>query len=386
MQRDYLMHKQTAKSKKIKNNVLKLTTFCGLVLLCTVSIFTQEKQEKQYQPPKQVITDPTTPANSSLIVSPDEEYLIGPSDVIEIKIEDAPELSGTFRLSSKGTLTIPVLGQVSAEKKTTAQVAQVITEKLKGNYLVNPIVSVSVKQSNSRAFFIQGAVRRPGIYQIEGRLSLLKLITIAGGLNENYGSTAFIMREKKLTKESPAEAENSPTDPKVETSQTDNQPLADKSVSSTNTESEPEKSVEYELIKANINNLLRGNFGQNITIESGDIVHIPQSDVFFVAGEVKSPGSFPLKEGTTLRQAISLAQGTNFEGKLDQSIIYREDIQTGTRQEIKIDVGAVMTGKKEDVPIMANDIIIIPNSKTKTITKSVLKTIMGGLPRLLLGL
>lgn len=380
------MHKQTVKLQKYTNKVLKLTTYCGLVLISVISIFAQEKQDKQYQPPKQIITEPTTPANSALIVSPDEEYLIGPSDIIEIKIEDAPELSGTFRLSSKGTLTIPVLGQVSAEKKTTADVAKLITEKLKGNYLMNPIVSVSVKQSNSRAFFIQGAVRRPGIYQIEGRLSLLKLITIAGGLNENYGSTAFIMREKKPTKESPAETENSPTETKVETNQPANPTSPEKTDSPKNTDPEPEKSVEYELIKANINNLLRGNFGQNITIESGDIVHIPQSDVFFVTGEVKSPGSFQLKEGTTLRQAISLAQGTNFEGKLDQSIIYREDLQTGTRQEIKIDVGAVMSGKKEDVAIMANDIIIIPNSKTKTITKSVLKTIMGGLPRLLLGL
>lgn len=346
------------------NNKILTTSVCLLfILLAAGGVFAQEKQPKQYQPPKQTSGEPAQ-TNSALVISPDEDYLIGPSDIIEIKIEDAPELSGTFRLNSKGTFTLPVIGLVEAEKKTTEDVVRAITDKLRGNYLMNPIVSVTVKQSNSRAFFIQGAVRRPGIYQIEGRPSLLKLITISGGLADNYGSTAFVMREKKPSKET------------VD---------AEKSASAQNTGDETGNAAEYELIKANINNLLRGNLEQNILIESGDIVHIPQSDVFFVAGEVKSPGSFPLKEGTTIRQAISLAQGTNFEGNLDQSVIFREDLQTGKREEIKIDVAAIMSGKKEDVQVLANDIIIVPNSKKKSVAKSLLKTISGGLPRLLLG-
>jgi polysaccharide export outer membrane protein len=367
------MHQETIISQYLENKILTRAGLLCLIFFIASGVFAQDKQQKQYQPPKQTINEPA-PANSALVISPDEDYLIGPSDIIEVKIEDAPELSGTFRLNAKGTFMLPIIGQVSTQKKTTEDVAATIAEKLRGNYLMNPIVSVTVKQSNSRAFFIQGAVRRPGIYQIEGRPSLLKLITIAGGLAENYGSTAFIMRENKQPKETIA-ADLTVSDKKVE-------------ITEQNTGNETEKTekhAEYDLVKANINNLLRGNLEQNITIESGDIVHIPQSDVFFVAGEVKGPGSFPLREGTTVRQAISLAQGTNFEGNLDQSVIFREDTQTGKRQEIKIDVGAIMSGKKEDVAILANDIIIVPNSKKKSVTKSLLKTISGGLPRLLLG-
>ncbi len=374
------------KTQLYKNKILITATLLWLVLL-TGDINAQEKQSKQYQPAKQTSSE-TAPANSALVISPDEDYLIGPSDIIEIKIEDAPELSGTFRLNAKGTFTLPEIGQIATEKKTTEEVARAIADKLRGNYLMNPIVSVTVKQSNSRAFFIQGAVRRPGIYQIEGRPSLLKLITISGGLADNYGSTAFIMREKKHSQEA-VDNQQSSAEKQSETFETTNSPAPEKSASTQNVETqnnnEAGKSAEYELIKANINNLLRGNLEQNIVIESGDIVHIPQSDVFFVAGEVKTPGSFPLKEGTTVRQAISLAQGTNFEGNLDQSIIFREDLQTGKRQEIKIDVAAIMSGKKEDVAILANDIIIVPNSKKKAVTKSLLKTFSGGLPRLLFG-
>src|SRR5205085_7512755 len=99
-----------------------------------------------------------------------------------------PELSGTFRLNSKGRFILPGFGEISARKKTSDELAKGIADLLRGGgYLTKPIVTVSVRQSNSRAFFIQGAVRRPGIYQIEGHPSLLKLISVAGGLTDSYG-------------------------------------------------------------------------------------------------------------------------------------------------------------------------------------------------------
>lgn len=360
--------------KRVFIRHLKIAVWALAACVLAPNLLAQDKQRqpKQYQPPPPSVAGEAQAAGT-LVVSPDEDYLIGPSDVIEIKVEDAPELSGVFRLSAKGAFTLPVVGKVTAEKRRTEDVAEEIAGRLRGDYLMHPIVTVSVKQSNSRAFFVQGAIRRPGFYQIEGRPSLLKLITIAGGLQDNYGATAFIIREKKKPEPAPSggaadalaapDAGRDATDP------------ADKTVEATD---------EFEVIKANINNLLKGNLEQNVMIEPGDIVHVPQTDIFFVAGEVKAPGSFPLKEGTTLRQAISLAQGTTFEGNLDQSVIFREDA-SGKRQEIKIDVAGVMAGKKEDIDIYPNDIIIVPNSKKKAVAKSLLKTISGGLPRLLFG-
>ncbi|HLF85018.1 MAG TPA: SLBB domain-containing protein, partial [Blastocatellia bacterium] len=116
----------------------------------------------------------------------------------------------------------------------------------------------------------------------------------------------------------------------------------------------------------------RGHFDQDMFLEPGDIVNVPPTDVFFVAGEVNQPGSFPLKEGTTLRQAISLAQGTNYKAALDRGVVFREGA-AGKREEVHVDIGAIMAGKKEDVPIMANDIIIVPNSRTKTIGGALLR-------------
>ncbi len=333
--------KKSNKRKLTGNLIVALIVACGVTLDASAQ---ERRQPKQYQPPAQTANEPVLP---NVIVSPEEDYAIGPSDVIEIAIEDAPELSRVFRVGADGAIEMPFLGRLAVAQKTAQSLSKIIADRLRGEYLNNPQVSVMVKQINSRTYFIQGAVRRPGLYQIEGRPSLLKLITIAGGLNDNYGSTAFIIHE---TKSQTTEISNV----KAEASEDD-------------------ANARYELMKVNINGLLRGNFDQNVEITPGDIIHIPPTDIFFVAGEVNAPGSFQLKEGTTLRQAISLAQGTNFQAAGSRGLIFREDPATGKRQEIKVDIPSVMSGKQEDLTIMANDIIIVPNSRLKSVGGTLLR-------------
>lgn len=356
-----------------------LLVVCALALSAKASMARaaqqQRQQPKQYQLPAQPSSDPAGP---SVVVSPDEDYRIGPSDVISIQIEDAPELSQTFRVAADCSIVMPFLGRVSVQQKTAQEVTKMIADGLRGEYLQDPQVRVAVLQINSRTYFIQGAVRRPGLYQIEGQPSLLKLITIAGGLNENYGSTAFIIRE---IRSGAREYLTGARDWNPETNgKTEVRDVSSPSQSTIPNTKNPvidsdgnEQKAKYELLKVNINGLLRGNFDQNLIIEPGDIIHIPPTDVFFVAGEVNAPGSLVLKEGTTLRQAISLAQGTSFSAAGDRGIIFREDPATGKRSEIKVDIAAVMNGKKEDIPIRANDIIIVPNSRLKSVGGTLLR-------------
>jgi polysaccharide biosynthesis/export protein len=313
-----------------------------VVLAAPGSFGAQQSRMQQPDKPQAAARDR---ANPGVIVSPEEDYKIGPGDVIEIQVEDAPELSKVFRVTSTGTIVMPFIGRLSADQKTTEELRKALEDGLRGEYLIDPKVSVTVREYNSRSFFIQGAVRDPGVYQIEGHASLLELITVAGGLGDKHGTLAYILRKRKQAHEAEAQAP------------------AEKA-----SESEPQ----YQLITVNISGLLKGRFDQNVSIKPGDIVNIPPADVFFVAGEVREPGSFPLKEGTTLRQAISLAQGTTFKAAANRAIIFREDPSSGKREEISIDVNAVMSGKKPDVPILANDIVIIPNSRLKSVTGTVL--------------
>jgi polysaccharide biosynthesis/export protein len=354
-------------------NKYALTISLAFILAFAAISQAVAQQRQQPQQPKPQGQPPGEPnATPNILVSPDEDYRIGPRDVIEVRIEDAPELSLTYAVNADGTFIMQYLKRVKAEGKTTEELATVIADGLRGRYLKDPQVNVSVKQYHSRTFFIQGSIRRPGVYQIEGRPSLLKLITVAGGFADNYGSSAYVIREIKPKKD----------DLSKNGSSTNNGQMSQVADRVPSTDSQEEEVPEYEFITVNITGMLKGQPEKNMFLEPGDIVNIPPLDVFYVAGEVNAPGSFQLKEGTTLRQAISLAQGTTYNAASGAGIIFRDDAVTGKRQEIKVDVGQVMKGKKEDIAIMANDIIIVPNSKFKSVGNAVLKALgMGAAQR-----
>jgi polysaccharide export outer membrane protein len=302
-----------------------------------------------------------------IVVSPRRDHRIGPGDVIEVQVDLAPELSNTSRVNSAGTFLMPFIGRVRARQKTSEELAEEIARRLKDEYLKRPAVKVIVKQIYSHTYFIQGAVRRSGVYQIEGEPTLLELLTAGGGLADDYGTTAFIirrvnprspeLRERANGGEQPEERENATPEPAEQPSN---------------------GAVGFEILKANIAGLLKGAFEHNVALAPGDIVNIPRSDVFFVAGEVRAPGSFPLKDGTTLRQAISLAQGMTPRALSNRGVIYREDGK-GKRQEIKVDIDAVMRGREEDITLAANDIVIIPHSAIKSAALPILNAFAAGL-------
>src|SRR5262245_28895379 len=343
------------------------------VIFYTSSINAQQGRgaSKEERPVAQKLA--ADPGNDSVISVSDKDYQISANDVIQIEVEDAPELTHFYRVSSLGRIEMPVLGMVDVQKKSTFELAKLIANGLREKeYLNTPNVLVTIKQYYSQTFFIQGSVRNPGVYQTEGRPSLLTIIGMAGGLAGEHGSTVFILR--------PVKSEKQISDPGTKTLSVQDQA----SISSLTTQLQPggpdsTPATDYELFKVNIGALYKGQSDQRL--EPGDIINIPHVDIFFVAGEVRAPGSFPLKEGTTLRQAISLAQGMNFNAKSAQGVIFREDPMLGSRQELKVDIGAVMNGKKEDVPILANDVIIIPNSRAKSVGGALLMLFGGNAAR-----
>lgn len=311
-----------------------------------------------------------------VIVAADEDYRLSPSDVIEVVIQDAPELSGNFQLSSSGNIPLYYLGSMHVEGKTPDEVSKMIADGLRGKYLKDPKVFVSVKQYNSRTFFIQGAVKSPGVYIIQGRPSLFKLITIAGGLQDKHGSTAYIVREVKA---SPEKLENR-GQKSAQPAQAPPTPVAEAIDNAKGSNTAIEGETEFELMRAKIGGLSKGRFDQNVMIQPGDVVYIPPAEVFYVSGEVRSPGQYQYREGMTLRQAITLSQGPYFKAKLDKGIIFREDPMTGKFSELAVNIGAVINkGGVEDIPIYPNDIILVPNSAVKSVAGALLMALGTGM-------
>lgn len=110
-------------------------------------------------------------------------YQLASGDVIRINVFGEPDLSfEEIRLTDAGTFSYPFIGELKVRGKTAAEIEQLLVGNLKGEYLINPRVSVSVLQY--REFFISGEVKEPGGYPFQPGLTLRRAVALAGGLTE----------------------------------------------------------------------------------------------------------------------------------------------------------------------------------------------------------
>lgn len=106
-------------------------------------------------------------------------YVIGPTNLLEIKVLGQSSLQDTFRVDESGFITHPLLGRIKLAGKTVSDAEMIIQKMLTGDYILNPNVTISVME-HSR-FSVLGEVRKPGNYEILGRVSLMEGLSIAGG-------------------------------------------------------------------------------------------------------------------------------------------------------------------------------------------------------------
>lgn len=123
---------------------------------------------------------------SASIVRPD--YVIGPDDVISVDVFQVPDLSRTVQVDSEGQILLPLLGEVPASGRTIAQLSKQIAYAYGTNYVRDPKVTVSVKDSASEKVTVDGAVLQPGIYPISTQTTLMQAIALAKGPDPKLAS------------------------------------------------------------------------------------------------------------------------------------------------------------------------------------------------------
>ncbi len=125
-------------------------------------------------------------------------YKVGPQDVLDISVFKVPELSRSVVVSHVGTINLPLVGEVQAAGKTAREIEHDLTAQLGAEYLQSPQVTVAVKEYNSQRVTIEGAVKKPGVYPIRSKTTLLQLTAMAGGLDDAADHTGLvIMRQDK---------------------------------------------------------------------------------------------------------------------------------------------------------------------------------------------
>lgn len=111
-----------------------------------------------------------------------DQYLIGPTDVLKVSVFQVPDLSfDELRVDSSGNIQMPLIGTIHAADLTPSQLSDRIRDELGARYLQNPQVSIGVVTSASQKVTVDGDVTKPGVYEMQGRTTLVQAIAMAEG-------------------------------------------------------------------------------------------------------------------------------------------------------------------------------------------------------------
>ena len=130
---------------------------------------------------------PSAPGPSAIV--PPSDYRIGPQDMLLVDVFQVPDLSKTVQVETSGTILLPLIGEVSATGRTPKQLSDDIADKLSKDYVKDPLVTVTVKESSSQKVTIDGAVIQPGIYPIAGNTTLMQAVALAKGPDPKLANT-----------------------------------------------------------------------------------------------------------------------------------------------------------------------------------------------------
>jgi polysaccharide biosynthesis/export protein len=211
-------------------------------------------------------------------------YRVGASDVLSIKVFNEDALTNKYTVDSDGSITFPLIGRIQVSQKTTREIEEHIKNLLQPDYVRRAQVSVEIATYRSRSIYVLGEVRTPGRYNIEGPMTLLEVIANAGSTTPAASNTIIVQRYK----DGLAAAVSAP--------------LA------------PGDSRWAEVTRINLEELREGKLSANLLLQDSDMIIVPAAERYYVSGFVKTPGSFVLRPGMTVRQAVAEAGGLTERG------------------------------------------------------------------------
>ena len=250
------------------------------------------------------------------------EYMIGPRDLLEVKVFELPELNQTVRVSEDGSITLPLLGPVEVGGLTKDGAERKLASLLEARFVKNAQVTLFIKEYQSKMVSVIGAVEKPGMYELVGRQNLLQMVSKAGGFTERAANEVFVLREGK----------NGIT-----------------------------ASVAIDLEDL----LLNGNPKLNIPLQANDVINVPVDKIIhiYVFGEVKQPGAIDVKisEKITLLQAIAQAGGTT-EGASKSGLTVKRRDKNGKEIKMKVNLKKIIKGERPDIELLEGDVVIVPET------------------------
>ena len=197
---------------------------------------------------------------------------LGMGDMVRVTVFRNPELTTDARVTERGTILFPMIGEVPVAGLTPFQAGTRIADKLKaGKFVVNPEVTVSLAQVNSRQVSVLGNVVKPGRYALDStNVRLSDFLAVAGGIAPGGSDEVTIL---------------------------------------TNRGGKQEK------IEVDLGAMMRnGDLSKNVQLEPGDTIFVQKAPMVYIYGEVQRAGAYPLAQNMTVMQALALGGGVTVRG------------------------------------------------------------------------
>ena len=237
---------------------------------------------------------------------------LGVGDQIAITVFGQSDLSAEVTVGDSGLIMVPMVGTLSVLNQTAAQLENLVARRLKdGGYLQNPGVSVQVKQLRSQLISVMGEVQRPGRYPIQGKMTVLEALATAGGLTQRADKSILVLRKSPTT--------------------------------ASGSSSREEINIQLDTPNSQFRGWL------DAPLVNDDVVYVGVQKQFYIHGEVRKPGAYPMEQGLTVMRALALSGGVSERGSKGRIKVHRLDVNKVLR-EIRAELA---------MPIEPEDVIYV---------------------------
>lgn len=235
-----------------------------------------------------------------------ERLSVGVGDQIFITVFGQPDMSAEVTVNDNDQVTLPLIGTLKIGGLTPQTIEKLIAQRLKdGEYLRNPEVSVQVRQVRSQMISVLGEVLRPGRFPILGKLTVLDAVATAGGLTQRADSTALLIRRNPALN----------------------------------------GDIQRKEIPIRLDQVMDSRSNElNIELKNDDVVFVAQQKLFYIHGEVRKPGAYPMEPDLNVMRVLSISGGVTDRGSLRRIRIHRKDAGQNIREFTPELNSAVLSG------------------------------------------
>ncbi|OGW85225.1 MAG: hypothetical protein A3C35_08330 [Omnitrophica bacterium RIFCSPHIGHO2_02_FULL_46_11] len=242
-------------------------------------------------------------------------------DKLYIEVYREPELSGFYSIDMKGNFNYPLVGQIRAAGLTQDEFRKSLIDALSKDFLVNPQIKIEFQESRAMTTAVLGQVSKPGNYVLSDNMTLLRMISEAGGFTPE---------------------------------------ASEESIQVIRTDQNGSKGF----ILANALEIVSGK-APDIEIKPGDVVFVEKKDSLVgavsILGQVKKPGNYDFVPDLTVVKLLSEAQGFT-EMANPKSVKISRLMDNGKRENFKINFRDVMKGDSEDIKLEPGDVVFVPET------------------------